>query len=257
MSTARSHVLNCELYKVLASYVESKTMDSKDDDELPSKNKILHSKLALTEEARHQVEFKAIKSETMQNVCNDAWRRAELKLKVYEDMAYIKHKDLAGAQVELLKAKELLARLGVQTSADPDETAGPYDLYFTSEYKTSQNLLWKEECLRTKILRILELLQFFSRSYSSFYGKQKVAKDVVEAIDKEKRSVTFNVIEGDLTELYTVFKIGFHVETNGDTDLVLWTLEYEKLNDEVDEPLTLLGVLIKLSKDIESHHLKA
>ncbi|KAL2545886.1 MLP-like protein [Forsythia ovata] len=88
-------------------------------------------------------------------------------------------------------------------------------------------------------------------------GKQRVSKDVVEAIDKEKRSLTFNEIGGDLMELHKVFKISFHVETNGDIDLVSWTIEYEKLNDEVDEPLTFLGFLIKLSKDIESHHLKA
>ncbi|KAL2518723.1 MLP-like protein [Abeliophyllum distichum] len=88
-------------------------------------------------------------------------------------------------------------------------------------------------------------------------GKQKVAKEVVEAIDKEKRSITFNMIEGDVMESYKVFKIYFHVETNGDIDLVSWTLEYEKLNEEVEEPLTLLAAGIKLSKDIESHHLKA
>ncbi|CAI9785474.1 unnamed protein product [Fraxinus pennsylvanica] len=86
-------------------------------------------------------------------------------------------------------------------------------------------------------------------------GKQKVAKDIVEAIDKEKRSLTFNVIEGDLIELDKVFKISFHVETHDDIDLVTWILDYEKLKDDIEEPLTFLGVLINLSKDIESYHL--
>ncbi|CAA3014382.1 kirola-like [Olea europaea subsp. europaea] len=88
-------------------------------------------------------------------------------------------------------------------------------------------------------------------------GKQKVAKEVIEAIDIEKRSVTFKIIEGDLMELYKAFKASFHVETNGDVDLVTWTFEYEKLNDDIEDPLSLLGVSIKLTKDIESHHLKA
>ncbi|KAL2518770.1 MLP-like protein [Abeliophyllum distichum] len=88
-------------------------------------------------------------------------------------------------------------------------------------------------------------------------GKQKVAKAVIEAIDEEKRSMTFKVVEGDLMELYKSFKGGFHVETDGDIDLVTWNLEYEKLNDDVEDPLTLLGFFIKLAKDIESHHLKA
>ncbi|XP_022882316.1 kirola-like [Olea europaea var. sylvestris] len=88
-------------------------------------------------------------------------------------------------------------------------------------------------------------------------GKQKVGKDILEAIDKEKRSLTFNMIEGDLLELYKVFKIDFHVETHHGIDLVTWTLDYEKLKDDVEEPLTFLGALINLSKDIESYHLKA
>ncbi|KAL2545996.1 MLP-like protein [Forsythia ovata] len=88
-------------------------------------------------------------------------------------------------------------------------------------------------------------------------GKQKVAKEVIEAIDEKKRSVTFKIVEGDLMELYKSFKGGFHVETDGDIDMVTWYLEYEKLNDDVEDPLTLLGFCIKLSKDIESHHLKA
>ncbi|CAI9785472.1 unnamed protein product [Fraxinus pennsylvanica] len=80
-------------------------------------------------------------------------------------------------------------------------------------------------------------------------GKQKVAKDIVEAIDKEKRSLTFNVIEGDLIELYKVFKISFHVETHDDIDLVTWILDYEKLKDDIEELLTFLGLVINPSKD--------
>ncbi|KAL2545899.1 MLP-like protein [Forsythia ovata] len=71
-------------------------------------------------------------------------------------------------------------------------------------------------------------------------GKPKVAKEVIEAIDEEKRSVTFKIVEGNLMELYKAIKANFHVETTGDVDLVTWTLEYEKLNDDIEDPLTLL-----------------
>ncbi|CAI9785470.1 unnamed protein product [Fraxinus pennsylvanica] len=88
-------------------------------------------------------------------------------------------------------------------------------------------------------------------------GKPQVAKEVIEAIDEAKRSVTFKLIEGDLLKVLKAFKVSFHVETDGDIDLITWTLEYEKLNDDVEDPITLLGFCIKLAKDIESHHLKA
>ncbi|CAA3026915.1 kirola-like [Olea europaea subsp. europaea] len=71
------------------------------------------------------------------------------------------------------------------------------------------------------------------------YGKPEVAKEVIEPIDEEKRSVTFKLIEGDLKKVLKAFKINFHVEIDGDTDLITWTLEYEKLNDDVKDPLTL------------------
>ncbi|CAA2959398.1 kirola-like [Olea europaea subsp. europaea] len=88
-------------------------------------------------------------------------------------------------------------------------------------------------------------------------GKQEVAKEVIESIDEEKKSMTFKVVEGDQMKLYKAFKVGFHVETHGGIDLVTCTLEYEKLNDDIEEPLLVLGFVIKLAKDVEAQHLKA
>ncbi|KAL2472753.1 hypothetical protein Fot_48489 [Forsythia ovata] len=71
MSTARSHILNSELYKVLAMKVDELRLaatNSKDIDELHSDNKIIHSRLAFSEDARAQAEFKINKSETIQRL---------------------------------------------------------------------------------------------------------------------------------------------------------------------------------------------
>ncbi|KZV13991.1 kirola-like [Dorcoceras hygrometricum] len=88
-------------------------------------------------------------------------------------------------------------------------------------------------------------------------GKERVAKEIVESIDEEKRSIKFRVIEGDLLELYKTLTLTFHVDKHGAIDLVTWILEYEKLHEDVDDPLTLLGFVIKVTNDIENHHLKA
>ncbi|KAL2235106.1 UNVERIFIED_CONTAM: Kirola, partial [Sesamum indicum] len=85
-------------------------------------------------------------------------------------------------------------------------------------------------------------------------GKEKVAKEIIEAIDEEKKSVTFKVIEGDLMELYKTFKLTVHVDTNGDDNLVTWTLEYEKLSEDVPDPHTLMEFCLNVTKDIEKHH---
>lgn len=86
-------------------------------------------------------------------------------------------------------------------------------------------------------------------------GKKRVAKQVVEAIDEEKKSITFKMLEGDLMELYKNFIIKIHIETKGDIDLVTWTLDYEMPNEDVPHPITLLAFFIDLTKDIESHHI--
>lgn len=86
-------------------------------------------------------------------------------------------------------------------------------------------------------------------------GKQKVAKQVVEAIDEEKKSITLKVLEGDVMEIYKNFIVKIHIENKGNIDLVTWTLDYEMLNEDVPHPITLLAFFIELTKDIESHHL--
>ena len=87
-------------------------------------------------------------------------------------------------------------------------------------------------------------------------GKEKRAKQVIQAIDEEKRLIEFKMLEGDLMELYKEFVITIHEEKKGDAiDLVTWTLEYEMLNEDVEHPISLLSYFIDMTKDIEAHHL--
>ena len=48
-------------------------------------------------------------------------------------------------------------------------------------------------------------------------GKEKTAKEIVEAIDEETKSVTFKFVEGDLMELYKTFIVVVHVDTKEKT----------------------------------------
>ncbi|CAI0411780.1 unnamed protein product [Linum tenue] len=38
------------------------------------------------------------------------------------------------------------------------------------------------------------------------------------------------------------------------TSLIHWTLEYEKLSEDIPEPFSLLKFFVHLSKDIDDHH---
>lgn len=83
-----------------------------------------------------------------------------------------------------------------------------------------------------------------------------MAKQVIESIDEENKSITFKMLEGDLMELYKSFIISIHVDTKGEDNLVTWTLDYEKLHEDVEDPNSLTEFFIHLTKDIESHHLQ-
>ncbi|GMN44077.1 hypothetical protein TIFTF001_013276 [Ficus carica] len=63
-------------------------------------------------------------------------------------------------------------------------------------------------------------------------GKPRVAKERVEAIDDEKNSITFRVLEGDLREHFKSFVITLQAnpKAGGEGSIVHWTLEYEKLH---------------------------
>ncbi|XP_059305357.1 kirola-like [Lycium ferocissimum] len=85
-------------------------------------------------------------------------------------------------------------------------------------------------------------------------GKEEVVKAVVEDIDEEKRLVTFRALEGHVIEQYNAFKATVHIENEGENNLVLWTVEYEKQNEDVPEPLSYLQLYLNMTKDIDAHH---
>jgi hypothetical protein len=84
-------------------------------------------------------------------------------------------------------------------------------------------------------------------------GQAKVAKEKIEAIDETNKSITLKVVEGDLLKEYKSFKIVVQATPKGEGSLVHWSMEYEKLKEDVPEPKTLLQFAVDVSKDIDGH----
>ncbi|KAM0012277.1 putative Bet v I/Major latex protein [Helianthus debilis subsp. tardiflorus] len=99
-------------------------------------------------------------------------------------------------------------------------------------------------------------LNMARKKFESANGKDCVVKTLVKDINEAKKSVTFEVIEGDLLEQYKTFVLHIHVDKHGVNNLVTWTVEYEKLNPNVPDPDSLMEFYKKVAKDIETHHLK-
>ncbi|KAF3431977.1 hypothetical protein FNV43_RR26911 [Rhamnella rubrinervis] len=89
-------------------------------------------------------------------------------------------------------------------------------------------------------------------------GKPRVAKELVEAIDDENNSITFKILEGDLMEHYKSFRVTLKCNPKDSQGSVIhWTMEYEKLHDEIVDPHTLIEFVNDLSKDLEKHLIEA
>ncbi|KAL2538247.1 hypothetical protein Fot_19638 [Forsythia ovata] len=122
MYTSRSHILNCELYKILEMKVdELRSVIGEDEDveAMRAKNKDLRARLAFSEDARARATYDVTKARTIHKACVDAQKKAESQLKSCQSMIRAKDKELTEALSELAKAQGLLAKLRAPSYAEP------------------------------------------------------------------------------------------------------------------------------------------
>ncbi|KAH0726233.1 hypothetical protein KY285_001938 [Solanum tuberosum] len=90
----------------------------------------------------------------------------------------------------------------------------------------------------------------------TFEGKKKISKQIIETIDHEKKVLTFKEFEGDIVDIYDNFKSTLHIETKGEIDLISWTIEYERPNENVPELVNFLDFIVGMTKAVDDHHVK-
>ncbi|GLT99806.1 hypothetical protein SLE2022_172210 [Rubroshorea leprosula] len=89
----------------------------------------------------------------------------------------------------------------------------------------------------------------------SLDGKVLTCNSMTETLDYKKKYITFNVIGGDLLEPYYKsfkFVVQFTPKDDGGS-LGSWTLVYEKLNENVPDPISLREACIQLNKAIDAY----
>ncbi|KAL2459738.1 hypothetical protein Fot_54482 [Forsythia ovata] len=116
MYTSRSHVLNCELYKMLemkVDEIQSALGEDENVEVMRAEIKRLRARLAFSEDARSCATYDVTKAQTIQKACIIAQKKAESQLKSCQNMIQAKDRELTEVLNELAKAKSLLAKLGV------------------------------------------------------------------------------------------------------------------------------------------------
>ncbi|KAI3853407.1 hypothetical protein MKW92_017414 [Papaver armeniacum] len=83
-----------------------------------------------------------------------------------------------------------------------------------------------------------------------------VKKEKVTEMDDERRRITHDLFEGEVMNVYKKFAVTLHVKPKkGDIEgnVVKWSVEYEKLNEDSPTPLSYLDVLDKITRDLNAH----
>ncbi|CAN6896597.1 hypothetical protein Bca4012_094541 [Brassica carinata] len=86
-------------------------------------------------------------------------------------------------------------------------------------------------------------------------GQARVAKERIEVVEPEKKIVKFRVLEGDLMEEFKSFVITIQVtpKQGGNGSIVKWHFEYEKIDENISHPETLLPFFADMIKEIDEH----
>ncbi|KAK7283952.1 hypothetical protein RIF29_13702 [Crotalaria pallida] len=89
-------------------------------------------------------------------------------------------------------------------------------------------------------------------------GKVTNAKEKFEVIDEENKTIVLDVFDGDVGQLYKLFKITIEVSEDKDNggSIVKFTYDYEKINKDIAAPYGYLDFLSKVAADADVHLLQ-
>ncbi|XP_047957738.1 MLP-like protein 423 [Salvia hispanica] len=81
-------------------------------------------------------------------------------------------------------------------------------------------------------------------------------KEKIEAVDDEKKFVSYSVIEGDILKYYKNFKGSLSVSSssNGDNKTSLkWTCEFDKATEDTPDPDFIKEFALKTFQDLDAY----
>ncbi|KAJ9708434.1 hypothetical protein PVL29_000463 [Vitis rotundifolia] len=87
-------------------------------------------------------------------------------------------------------------------------------------------------------------------------GNTEEAKLVAERVDEENKTVTMNVVEGDILKYFKIFKCTIQVTVKDKDSLVTWSVEYEKLNESGPAPDAYLNFAMGIVENIIPYYIR-
>jgi len=89
-------------------------------------------------------------------------------------------------------------------------------------------------------------------------GKVTTCLEHIESVDKENKAITYKFFGEDIDPSFKVFKLTFQaIDKEQGGAIIKWTIEYERVSEEVDPPYGYIEYFHKCTKDIDAHFVKA
>ncbi|XP_039054753.1 kirola-like [Hibiscus syriacus] len=85
--------------------------------------------------------------------------------------------------------------------------------------------------------------------------KSQVVKEILEDADEENKRMVFRLVEGDLLRSYDNWRNILNIRPTGEGTLVKWTMEFEKQNQDIPDPVEYAASLIALTQNIDAYFL--
>ncbi|XP_058744238.1 MLP-like protein 28 [Vicia villosa] len=85
-------------------------------------------------------------------------------------------------------------------------------------------------------------------------GEVQTCHESIEEVDEQNKKITWKVFGGNIDKNYKIFKLILEVTDKADgTAVVRCTLEYEKVNEDIEPPNGWMEYLNKCIRDIDAH----
>ncbi|KAL9298203.1 hypothetical protein ACSQ67_024099 [Phaseolus vulgaris] len=89
-------------------------------------------------------------------------------------------------------------------------------------------------------------------------GKVTTCHESIESVDEENNTIYYKLFGEDIDHRFKVFKLIFQaIDKENHGVIIKWTIEYEKLDAEVEPPYGYIEYLHKCTSDIDGNLLKA
>ncbi|KAK2354340.1 hypothetical protein P8452_74736 [Trifolium repens] len=88
-------------------------------------------------------------------------------------------------------------------------------------------------------------------------GKVHTCLETIEEVDDQNKKIIYKLFgTDDIDTHYKQFKLILEVVDKGSHGAVKWTIEFEKVNEDVDPPNGWMDYLSKSTRDIDGHLVK-